>query len=449
MSTIFIIDDDKALCRSLQIQLEEQGHEVKFANNGGKGLTMLNQCAPNLLLLDLHLPDINGIELLQNLQKSHSGIPIVMITGNQDMTATIEAMRSGAFDYIRKPFELDDILLLIEKIEQFSKRGLLKIADAAELERSLEKPFEIIGAGKSIIEVIKLIGLLSISQVTVLITGESGTGKELVVRALHKAGSADKPFVAINCSAVVPSLFESELFGHEKGSFTGAEASRIGKLELAGEGTVFLDEIGDMPMDLQAKVLRVLQEREFERVGGAKSIPLRARVVAATNRDLSAMVKAGKFREDLYFRLVVSLIALPPLRERRGDIRLLIKYLMDHINRELHCNVGGIEEEALRLLESYDWPGNIRELENVLTRAIVLTRGPFLTVNDFTFSFDKVTKKPANHSKIFPLHEVEKGHIEKALIATGWNITQTARVLQVSPTTLRKKINDYKLKNSK
>ncbi len=444
MSSILIIDDDKALCRSLEIQLKTQGHEVRYANTASDGLAALTEWTPDLILLDLKLPDLSGIEVLHQLQETHPELLIAMITGHQDMKATIEAMRSGAFDYLRKPFEIDDVLLVLEKAERFKAVRESRVSTVT-MEPVSDTPYEIIGADKKIVEVIKQIGLLSRSSVTVLIEGETGTGKELVARNLHASTSPGNPFVAINCSGVVPTLLESELFGHEKGAFTGAGTRKVGKLEFADEGTAFFDEIGDMPLDLQAKILRVLQEREFERVGGLESIPFVARAIAATNHDLEALIKDGKFRQDLYYRISVSRITLPPLRDRRGDIPLLIQHLMNRICHKLHRQVLAIEEEAMRRLQSYDWPGNIRELENVLTRAVALARDTVLSVDDLEFSLGTGRDKAPSATEIVPLERAEKEHVEKALIATGWNITRTARILQISPTTLRKKIADYDL----
>jgi len=445
MSRILIIDDDTALCRSLEIQLREQGHEVTWASDAAAGLARLAQRKPDLLLLDLKLPDENGLEVLRLVQAEHGDVPVVMITGHQDMKATIEAMRGGAFDYLRKPFELDDLFLMIEKAQRL-KAGQKQGQPGLGTEAVSEEPDEIVGADKKIVEILKQLGLLSKSRISVLIEGDSGTGKELVARALHEATGPGQPFVAINCSAVVSTLLESELFGHEKGAFTGASERKLGKLEFAGEGTVFLDEIGDMSLALQAKLLRVLEQREFERVGGLRSIPLKARVVAATNRNLEALVGEGKFRQDLYYRLAVLRIVLPPLRERRGDIPLLARHLVGQIGLKLHRQISGIEENAIRRLEGYDWPGNVRELQNVLTRAVALARGPVITSDDLEFTLGGAKESVAQPAEIVSLREAEKEHIRKALAATGWNITQAAKLLQISPTTLRKKMNDFRLR---
>lgn len=444
MSTIFVIDDDRALCRSLKIQLEGMGHEVWYAVRASDGIAELSNRQPDMVLLDLNLPDRNGIDVLEDLQGKYPDLPVVMITGQQDTKSTIQAMRSGAFDYVRKPFEIDDIVLLLEKLQHFNTSKKTKISEVT-IDETADTSHEIIGNDKKIIEVLKQIGLLSKSGVTVLIEGESGTGKELVARAIHEATDSGEPFVAINCSAVVPTLLESELFGHEKGAFTGAVARKIGKLEQACNGTIFFDEISDMPIDLQAKMLRILQEREFVRVGNVQSISFHARVITSTNRDLRTLVEEGKFREDLYFRVAVSRITLPSLRERRGDIPLLVRHLVSRISCRLHREISGVEDHAMRRLQNYDWPGNVRELENVLTRAIALARGKVLMAGDLEISFDGAATKSLSDSDITPLRQVEKEYIEKALIVTDWNITRTAKALQISPTTLRKKITDFGL----
>jgi len=445
MSRILVIDDDKALCRSLEIQLELHEHEVLSAPTAREGLAAGAEAAPDLVLLDLGLPDRSGLDVLRRITETAPGRPVVMITGQQDMQATIEAIRLGAFDYIRKPFDMDDILLVIEKAGKL-RAGRRARRESVAVDSPPAGAHEIVGADKKIMSVIKEIGLLSKSAVTALIEGESGTGKELVARALHDAGAKGKPFVAVNCSAIVSSLLESELFGHEKGAFTGADSRKTGKLEIAADGTVFFDEIGDMPPDLQAKLLRALQEKEFERVGGTQTLSLDARVIAATNRDLEALVKEKKFRKDLFYRIAVSRIAIPPLRERRSDIRLLVHHLLNRIGRQIHRTIDAVDEAAMRRLEGYDWPGNVRELENVLTRAATLSRERTLSADTIKRALGIAAESTSDASEITPLRAAEKIHIEKALIAFGWNITHTAKKLEISPTTLRKKIQDYELR---
>jgi two-component system response regulator AtoC len=305
-----------------------------------------------------------------------------------------------------------------------------------------------VGSHPKMIELLKHIGLLSRSRVTVLIQGESGTGKELVARILHESSAPGMPFVAMNCSAFVPTLLESELFGYEKGAFTGADRTKIGKMEFAGSGTVFLDEIGDMPLDLQSKLLRVLQEEEFVRVGGLETIPLKARVVAATHRDMQRMVEEGRFRQDLFYRLNVSTLTIPPLRERREDIPLLVESLLARISAKLHCDLPSVSEAAMRRMIDYDWPGNVRELENVLTRAVAFSRDNRILAEDIVWQQTTAAVPAAAPPAATPatLAEAEKEHIEKTLARHDWNITHTARELAISPTTLRKKINDFDIR---
>jgi len=441
---ILIIDDDLALCRSMQIQLEGEGHAVDYVHIGAEGISRVSSAAPDILFLDLNLPDTTGLQILKRLQDVKCPSVVIMITGVQDAKATIEAIRSGAFDYIRKPLDLDAVLLAIEKAGR-EIRTRQAVSPAPISIGQADNPHEIVGADERIIDILKTIARLSENRVAVLITGESGTGKELVARTLHDAGCPNQPFVAVNCSAVVPTLLESELFGHEKGAFTGADAARAGKLELTGEGILFLDEIGDMSQDLQAKLLRVLQEREFERVGGSKLLPFKGRVVAATNRELSKMVSNGTFREDLYFRLAVSTIHVPALRERRADIPALANHILAGLNRELHKDLREIEQGTLRRLHAYDWPGNVRELVNVLTRAALLVRGQVLTEESLAEALGAPVSSVSHEEEVKTLRDAEKEHIEKTLMATGWNIKRTAELLGVTRVTLRKKIDDYSI----
>ena len=439
-----IVDDDTALCRSLEIQLEREGHTVGLSHAGTEGLAQIISTNPEIVFLDLNMPDITGLDVLRELQSTTCDSVIIMITGVQDAKATIEAIRAGAFDYIRKPLDLDAVLLSVEKATRHIKSR--RRGPSTEINQVEGSPHEIVGADEKIIDILKGIARLSENQVPVLIVGESGTGKELVARTLHEATCPDQPFVAVNCSAVVATLLESELFGHEKGAFTGADVARAGKMELTRQGVLFLDEIGDMSHDLQAKLLRVLQEREFERVGGANLKPFQGRIVAATNRDLQKMVAEGEFREDLYYRLAVSTIDVPALRDRRADIPSLAEHILSRLNRELHKELREIEEGALSRLQSYDWPGNVRELVNVLTRAALLTRSLSITEEVLLNSMGPSVQPSKPSGELETLREVEKNHVEKSLLSTRWNIKRTSEQLGVSRVTLRKKIDDYELK---
>lgn len=441
MKEIVLIDDDRALCRSLEIQLRENDYEVFSAFNGKDGLALVFEKKPHFIFTDLMLPDMKGLEILEEIRNHGIESPVIMISGHQDMKATIEAIRLGAIDYIRKPFGLDEILIAIEKWE---KSHVDK--ERVELEEVQQNRREIVGKSRAILEVVKQIGLFSQSRVTVLVQGESGTGKELVARALHESSTPDKPFVAVNASAVVPTLLESELFGHEKGAFTGADSRKIGKLEQAEDGTIFFDEIAEMSLDLQTKLLRVLQEKEFERVGGHQTIPLKARIISATHQQLEKLVQDGKFRQDLFYRLAVSRIVVPPLRGRKEDIPLIVHYLMAQIANDFNRPFKSIDKNAMKRLQTYDWPGNIRELENVLTQGMALSRNMILTEEAISGLLSaKPKEEKISDQDIKPLWIIEKKYIASALAKTEWNITRTAKSLEISPTTLRKKISDYKL----
>ncbi len=319
------------------------------------------------MLLDVWLPDGKGIDYLPRIRQLDPELPVIVITANHEMGLAIQAMKLGASDYLTKPVSLDDLQRAIDRAllerASYRQRQVIQLSDGAF---SADK---LVGKSPAMVELEKTLGRLAATRTTVLVTGESGTGKELVARVLHRYSECAGPFVAINCAAVVSTLMESELFGHEKGAFTGATSSKAGKLELAGDGTVFLDEMGELPLELQAKLLRVIQEREFERVGGLSSLPLRARVIAATNRDLYHEVTRGHFREDLYHRISVVTVHLPPLRERPEDIPMLVEHLLSKTNRHLDANIRGVDEKVMALLQTYAWPGNVRELENTLIRA--------------------------------------------------------------------------------
>jgi DNA-binding NtrC family response regulator len=372
-----------------------------------------------------------------------------MITAFQDMEATLTAIQSGATDYLYKPLDLDSLDILLEKILD-KRKERRKIERLSHVISDSFKPNQIIGKSQAILDVLKDIARVSQAPVTVLIEGETGTGKELVAQTIHQQWAPAEPFVAINCAAVVSNLLESELFGHERGAFTGAHQKKPGKLEVALSGTVFLDEIGELPLEIQGKFLRVLQERVFQRVGGLKDLPFNARLMAATNRNLEEMVKAGLFREDLYFRLKVFQVRIPPLRERPEDIVLLSEYFISRLNRELNRSIKRIPMEYLEKMKTYNWPGNVRELENVLRRAMILSRGETLELDECLlspredFSDDSCARQAGDG--FMSLDEMEKEHIMKALRHTGGNYGETCKILGITRPTLRKKISDYGLK---
>ncbi len=440
MTRILVIDDDQAARRTLELFFSEAGHEVLTAGTAAAGRKAWRDSSPDVVLLDLMLPDGYGLDLLT--EAGEEGLPgiVIMITGHQDLDLTIQGMRSGAWDYIHKPLNIDELeqAVMSALALESSRENPALVVDLQED----TNPEKIVGCSRALVEIHKRIGLTSRGQANVLITGESGTGKELVARAIHRYSCPREPLMAVNCSAFVPTLLESELFGHEKGAFTGADRKKSGRFELAGSGTLFLDEIGDLDPALQVKLLRVLQERVFERVGGTQEIEFKARVVAATNRDLKQLVTEGAFREDLLFRLKVIEIDLPPLRERREDILPLTEHLLLKINRELNRDVTDVAPGVLQQLQNYDWPGNVRELENRLTAAVMLSAGKSLDI-----------KLPADDEKPLvtepdwqrSLAQIESEHILQVLIACDWNLGKSCEILGITRPTLRRKIEEYKI----
>lgn len=440
---ILIIDDDTSQLELLRIFLSRKGYIVHCASTAKEGLEAGGRLKPNLVILDIRLPDMDGIEVLQHFKKKNKSVNIIMITAYHDMETTVKAMRFGAYDYITKPIDVEELQNAVGRAFALVKVGGLDTQGQSE--SRLQKG-SLIGASKSMQEIFKVIGVLCQNNVTVLIEGETGTGKELIARAIHSYGPRkDYPFTAIDCSTIVGTLLESELFGHEKGSFTGATSLKKGRLELAGDGTVFLDEIGEVPIELQAKLLRFLQEKEFQRIGAERNLKSKARIIAATNRNLWEMVKTHSFREDLYYRLSVAKIYVPPLRERKEDIPLLVKHLLNKVSSELGKNTLQVEEDTITRMMEHDWPGNVRELENILLSAAVMARGDIISEYVIIPLLTKgVEQRPvtAPHGS---LQELEKEHIGRVLKHTGWHVTKTAQILGISRPTLRAKIKQYKI----
>ncbi len=442
MPGLLIIDDDDGIRRTLELHLKDSFSEVTTADSLAHGKSAWTSQSPDIVILDLMLPDGTGLQLLQQMYEANSTAVVIMITGQHEMEYAVEAMKHGAFNYINKPLDIHELNSALDSAQQQisarSRSYLLPIGGDY-------RPHRIVGTSRTILDIHKQIGLAAKSRVNVLIEGESGTGKELVARAIHEHSIANMPFVAVNCSAIVPTLAESELFGHERGAFTGAHAKKIGKLELAGKGTLFLDEIADMPIDLQAKLLRVIQERSFERVGGRESIRFEARVVSATNKSLDALVADELFREDLYFRIKVMGIKIPPLRERIEDIPELVEYLLEKINRDLHRKVTRISGDVLREFQTYRWPGNVRELENVLTQAVVRTAGDVLSRVSINEGRNSASVEADD---LRSLAEVEKEHIIHVLKQIDGNLGRACEILGITRPTLRKKMDDYGLRES-
>jgi DNA-binding NtrC family response regulator len=379
MAKILIADDERAICDAFSDFLRIEGHTPLVASGGEEALRLLEQEEPGAVFLDVQMPGMGGLETLDRIHRQRPGLPVIVMTAYGTVQTAMDAMRLGAFDYLGKPVDLAQVRQLLNK-------ALHRPAAASAPLPAIPDPAagrELIGQSPAMQEIFKLMGLLTGNDLTVLITGESGVGKELAASSIHRHGPrASGPFVAVNCAAIPETLIESELFGHEKGAFSGAESRRIGRCEAAAEGTLFLDEIGDLPYHLQSKLLRVLQERTFERVGSVQSIPLRARIIAATNRDLGELCRHGQFREDLYYRLKLVNLHIPPLRKRSEDIEALAVHLLEQANRELGKRITGIDTEALARLRQHPWPGNVRELEHALKRAALLAHGSRLGIHD-------------------------------------------------------------------
>ena len=473
---LLVAEDEESLRFVLKRALEDEGYWVQTVANGNGARQSLTDSNYDVALLDIKLPDVDGLTVLKEIKEAGVDTAMILMTAQNTMRNAIGAMKSGAFDYITKPFDLDEVLVLVKRA--LDSRKLTR--DFRELKEEVKKRFEpgvnIIGTSSSMQRVYKMIGQVVDTQATILIQGESGTGKELVAKTIHyNSPRWNQPFIAINCAAIPRDLLESELFGHEKGSFTGALDRRLGKFELAQSGTLFLDEVGDIPLELQTKLLRVLQDKEYSRVGGREVLKADVRILAATNQDLEKSVRDRRFREDLYFRLKVIPIYLPALRERRGDIPLLISYFIDKINREMGTQISGVSPDAARLLEEHQWPGNVRELENTLVRAAVLSSGPILFPKDFALQSKQANAAPeVDHLSLeeiirhkledyfrrtegvevdnlysLVIERIERPLIELTLKKTRGNQIRAAQILGINRNTLRKKITDFRIELKK
>jgi DNA-binding NtrC family response regulator len=442
MKSILVIDDDRLIRQTFKIHLSGEGFEVHVAADGMAGVNLFKEISPSLVILDINLPGLHGLEVLKKIKTMDPKAYVIMITAFDDMQTTVEAIKLGAFEYICKPIDYDELLLSLRKVERMQEMDtkLDYLVTEASREWSIDN---IIGRTPQMREVFKIIGMLSRSKTTVLLCGESGTGKELVARAIHyNSDNRHEPFVAINCTALAEGLLESELFGHIKGAFTGALRDSRGKIEVAANGTLFLDEIGDISPSLQVKLLRVVENREYSRVGSEKLQRTEARIIGATNRDLEELVRRGKFREDLYYRLKVVEVKLSPLRERKDDIPLLVAYLLEKINRRLHTNVRKVPDNVMQILTNYEWRGNVRELENALTRAVTLSRGDILLAEHLPLP----TSDPGRLTReLGSLKEMEKQYIDHVLRYTKWNKSRASEILGITRPTLDKKIKDYGL----
>ena len=468
MDTILIVDDDPQLRQSFEKLLTQEGYAVRTASSGEAALALVKKKLFDLVIMDVCLPGISGLDTFRTMREVDTRIPVIIMTAFGTTETAIEATKMGAFDYVLKPFDIPEVLTLIHRgIEagriMRSRVEMDGVAEGASLE-------VIVGKSKAMQEVYKAIGRVAPTDATVLIRGESGTGKELVARAIYQHSlRSDKPFLVINCVAIPETLLESELFGYEKGAFTGALSRRVGRIEQANGGTVFLDEIGDMPFSIQAKILRLLQERSIERLGGREPIPVDVRIIAATNRDLETALTEGRFREDLYYRLKVVTLWMPPLRERSGDIPLLVDFFLARFSREMETDNPGITDEAKALLNVQPWQGNVRELANALQKALIFSRGCPIGTEEMLHAFTdaapgRVSEGDAsaesirqwlrralaedNAENLFDtcMDRLASLLITEALNLTGGNRSRAAKLLGLSRPTLLSKIEKYRLR---
>lgn len=445
---ILLVEDEEKLRRALELHLRSMGFEVTVAPNAEEALSAIDRS--DLILTDLRLPGMDGVELLSRVRLTNSVSPVILMTAYGTVESAVEAMRKGASDFLTKPFSLDHLSSVVERaLEMRALRD-----ENRKLREELGKRYDmehIIGRSAPMQEVFQLVMRVAQAKSTVLIAGESGVGKDLIARAIHfHSPRRDRPFVKINCTAIPENLMESELFGYEKGAFTGAATAKPGKFEDANTGTVFLDEIGDVTPAVQVKLLRVLQEREFERLGSNKTIGIDVRVIAATNQDLRAALEQGTFREDLFYRLNVVPINMPPLRKRKEDIPYLAEYFLAKFAKESGRHIESLGAEALQLLESHYWPGNVRELENVIERAVVLSRGNVLTASDIRI--DDVRKGPMAADDLFlppgmTLDEYEKWLVTEALRRSKGNKSQAARLLGITRNAFRYRLSQTGLES--
>lgn len=451
---VLVIDDEDNMRHMLKAMLGKAGYTVETAADGIEGLKLLKTSDFDFVLCDIKMPRMDGMTFLEKAREEHPGKTYIMMSAYGTIEVAVEAMKEGAYDYISKPFKSDEVLLTLKKAEEREQlkeenQRLKTRIDEIENKYSFEN---IVARSEAMANVFDLVSKVAEHKTTVLITGESGTGKELVARAIHSSGPrSTKPMVSINCGGIPENLLESELFGYKKGAFTGADKDKPGRFEEADGGTIFLDEIGEMPMALQVKLLRVLQEEEIAPLGGVGSQKVDVRVLTATARDVSEEVQEGRFREDLFYRINVMNINVPALRERRGDIPLLVGYFIDLFNKKLNKKIEGLSSEAMPILMGYSWPGNVRELENVIERAVLLNSGKLITPEELPADIVQPGKSPSNLVEEETLSikkaskKMEKGLIEKVLKLTGGNRSQAARILEISRPILIAKIKEFDL----
>lgn len=444
---LLIVDDEKNIREGLGTSLEMDGYNIKLASNGEEALKILNSSEVDLIITDLKMPVMSGQELLLKVISSNPGMPVIILTGHGTIETAVNAMRDGAYDFLTKPVNLDRLTLLVKRAlagrELVIEHRALK--DEVDRLRSKQKFSRIIGKSNGMKRVMEVVEQVAATKASVLITGESGVGKELIADAVHELSDRkEKPFIKVHCAALSESLLESELFGHEKGAFTGAISRKRGRFELANLGSIFLDEIGEIDQATQIKILRVLQEKTFERVGGEETVEVDTRIISATNRDLMAEIEKGNFREDLFYRLNVVKLHIPPLRDRKEDISLLASTFLRDFADENHRTIEGIEHKAMVALHNHDWPGNVRELRNCIESAVVMSKGESITMEDLPPSITSSTDQ--NCIRICTgstLAEAEKQVIIETLNTQSGNKSRTAEVLGIGRKTLHRKLTDY------
>lgn len=442
--TVLIIDDEKNIREGLAAALEMEGYTVALAADGKQGLARMVKGDIDLVITDLRMPEVSGEQVLAKVAAENPGVPVIVLTGHGSIDSAVEAMRNGAYDFLTKPLNLDQLILIVKRALE-SRELAIKHRELLEQLNSRKSFESIIGKSAEMQKIFATVRKAADSKASVLITGESGVGKELIANALHNLSPRrDKPLIKVHCAALSENLLESELFGHEKGAFTGAVARKRGRFELAAGGTIFLDEIGEIDQNVQIKILRVLQDKRFERVGGEETIEVDVRVIAATNRDLEKEIADGRFREDLYYRLNVVHIHVPPLRERRDDIPLLIASFLQEFAKENGKNIEGIDARARSALYKFDWPGNIRQLRNCLESAVVMCSSSVITLEDLPPSIagsgeDALISIPAG----IPMEEAEKILIQQNLAINKGNKSKTADILGIGRKTLHRKLDEY------
>ncbi len=456
---VLIIDDEDVFREDLAILLRRRNCECLTASNGEEGLDILNSFEPDVILCDIIMPGRGGIELLDDFSRCSPKTSVIMITAFGSLQTAINAFRKGAADYVMKPLVIEDVVQKIDRLMTYKRLS----QEVKSLRRELSQDvasLSVVSQSQAMKDVLEQVGMVAPTRSTVLITGESGTGKELIARAIHSMSVAreeasevnvdDLPFVPINCAGIPAELLESQLFGHLRGAFTGAVENRVGQFELARDGTILLDEVAEMPMALQSKLLRVLEEREFVPVGSSTSVPLLARIVTATNKNLRTLVEKDEFREDLLFRLAVFEIPLPPLRQRRSDISPLLESFIRKFNKEMKRCCQGVDRAAMRQLLAHSWPGNVRELRNVVERAMILNRGEYIRVEDLPHELqDSALATSSTDDLREAMRSYEAAHILHVLDATGWNREETSRCLGINPSTLYRKMTDLSLHDSR